>query len=266
MKTIDLTPYQSDSPILSALKPFQAILKHGFSWYQSRRSQEELISALDDVLSDECVLLRNVNLPRIGTPIPLILLAPAGITVINPKNKSGYYRAEGKKWEVMGRGEEYQTAPNNLIRETWVYQKTVEGYLKKHKFKAPNLKGALIFISPETHVESISPIVKVLRADGIKNFARQIAIAKPAFSDLDFKNVVKLLTHPRLPKGESKPSKPQEEASPQPEAQETQLEQTLNSLIASVNFDQREWIIIGILLILVIIVLIALITLIILTV
>lgn len=266
MKTIDLTPYQSDSPILSALKPFQAILKHGFSWYQSRRSQEELISSLNDVLSDECVLLRNVNLPRISTPIPLILLAPAGITVINPKNKSGYYRAEGKKWEVMGRGDEYQPAPNNLIRETWIFQKTVEGYLKRHKFKAPNLKGALIFVSPETDVESISPIVKVLRADGIKNFARQIAIAKPAFSDLDFKNVLKLLTHPRLPKAERKPGKPQEKASPQPEVQETPLEETLNSLIASVNFDQREWIIIGILLILVIIVLIALITLIVLTV
>lgn len=263
MQTIDLTPYKADSPILSALKMVQGVFTHGWSWYQSRRSQVELISTLDSVLSNECVLLRNVNLPKAGKPIPLILVAPAGITVINPKNIQGFFRAEGKKWQVMGREDEYRPASHNLIRETWLYQKTVEGYLKRHNFKAPNLNGALIFVSPETHIESISPLVKVVRADGIKNFARKLAISKPAFSDLDFKNALQYLTNPRLPKGEKK-KKPQK-AAPPAKVEPTEIEQTLNSFINAINFTTQEWIVIGILLVLVILVLIALITLVIIT-
>ncbi len=262
MKTIDLTPYQADSPITSTLKMIQGIIVQGFSWYQTRKSQEKLISILDDVLSDECVLLRNVNLPKAGKPIPLVLVAPSGTTVINPKNKKGFFRAEGKKWEVMGQGEEYKPAFNNLIHETWVYQKTVEGYLKRHNFKVPNLNGALIFVSTETHIESISPIVKVIRADGIKNFARRLAISKPAFTDLDFRNLLKLLTKPTLPQKEKRPT----QKKPSPEVVEsTQIEERLNSLVDAVNFTRREWIVIGILLVFVILVLIGLITLIILT-
>ena len=101
MKTIDLTPYQADSPVTSVLKMIQGTLTHGWSWYQTRQSQEELIPSLDSVFSDECVLLRNVNLPKAGQPIPLILITPAGIVVINPKNKKGFFREERKKWEVM---------------------------------------------------------------------------------------------------------------------------------------------------------------------
>lgn len=262
MKTIDLTPYQADSPITSTLKMIQGIIVQGFSWYQTRKSQEKLISVLENVLSDECVLLRNVNLPKAGKPIPLVLVAPSGTTVINPKNKKGFFRAEGKKWEVMGQGEEFKPAFNNLIHETWVYQKTVEGYLKRHNFKVPNLSGALIFVSTETNIESISPIVKVVRADGIKNFARRLAISKPAFTELDFRNLLRLLTNPTLPKEDKKPV---EVDAPSPRVEPSQIEEKLNSLIDTVNFNRREWIIIGILLAFVIVVLIALITLIIVT-
>lgn len=262
MKTIDLTPYKSDSPVLSALKTVQGIIVQGWSWYQSRKSQKKLISILDDILSDECVLLRSVNLPKAGKPIPLVLVAPSGTTVINPKDKKGFFRAEGKKWEVMGQGEEYKPAFNNLIHETWVYQKSIEGYLKRHNFKAPNLSGALIFVSTETHIESISPIVKVIRADGIKNFARRLAISKPAFTDLDFRNLIKLLTKPALPEKKKAPI-PEEE--PSPKAEPLRFEEKLNDLVDVVNFTRQEWIIIGILIIFVILVLIALITLILLT-
>lgn len=262
MKTIDLTPYKNDSDVLSTLKTLQGIIVQGWSWYQSRKSQKKLISILDDILSDECVLLRNVNLPKAGKPIPLVLVAPSGTTVINPKDKKGFFRAEGKKWEVMGQGEEYKPAFNNLIHETWVFQKTIEGYLKRHNFKAPNLSGALIFVSTETHIESISPIVKVIRADGIKNFARRLAISKPEFTDLDFRNLIKLLTNPALPEKKKAPI-PEEEPSPQ--AEPFRFEEKLNDLVDVVNFSRKEWIIIGILIIFVILVLIALITLILLT-
>jgi hypothetical protein len=198
----------------------------------------------------------------VGKPIPLILVAPSGTTVINPKNKKGFFRAEGKKWEVMGQGDEYKPAFNNLIHETWVYQKTVEGYLKRHNFKAPNLSGALIFVSPETHIESIAPVVKVVRADGIKNFARRLAISKPAFTDLDFRNLLRLLTNPSLPKEDKKPVRIE---APSLKVEPSKIEENLNSLIDTVNFNRREWIIIGILLVFVILVLIVLITLIIIT-
>jgi hypothetical protein len=57
----------------------------------------------------------------------------------------------------------------------------------------------MIFVSPETVVESIRPRVRVIQADGIKNFARELSIAKPVFSDIDFRTAINLLTNPRLP-------------------------------------------------------------------
>ncbi|MDZ7844834.1 MAG: NERD domain-containing protein [Anaerolineales bacterium] len=264
MKTRDLSQYKAESNVLTFLRNIQGILTQGWSWYQSRKSQEELITILDEVLSDECLLLRDVTLPRVGKPIPLVLVAPSGLTVINPKNQLGYYRAEGKRWEELRKNDEFELAPSNLIRETWLYEKTIEGYFKKHQFKAPTHRSALIFVNPETHIESIRPRVRVIRADGILNFARKMAIAKPAFTDIDFRNAVNLLTHPELPKEPS--MKPQ----PEPFSEESErtippkVEENIQKVSSRINFNRREWTILialGVFLIIVLIALILLITL-----
>lgn len=261
MKTRDLSPYHAESKPLSLIKTLQGILTQGWGWYQSRQAQEELILALDEVLSDECLMLRDVTIPRVPKPIPLVLISPAGLTVINPKAVQGFFRAEGKRWETLGRNDEYQLASNNLIRETWLYEKTIEGYLKKHNFKAPTNRSALIFVNPETDIESIRPRVKVIRADGIINFARQLAVAKPVFTDIDFRNTVKLLSQPRLPKETSQknPAAPvPQDTSP---AVPKQVDESIEKISQAVNFNRREWIILISMAVLLIIVLIILITL-----
>lgn len=266
MKTKDLSNYSAENTSLSFIKSIGGILTQGWSWYQSRLAQEELITILEEILSDECLMLRDVTIPRVPRPIPLVLVAPSGLTVINPKNTKGYYRAEGKRWEELRRNEEFELAPVNLIRETWLYEKTIEGYFKKHNFKAPTQRSALIFVNPETHIESIRPRVQVIRADGITNFARKLAIAKPAFTDIDYRNAVRLLTHPRMP--EEKPEKKQPESSYYPEEPKAPLppkvDESLDKISSRVNFNRREWTILialGVLLIFVLIALILLITL-----
>ena len=137
-------------------------------------------------------------------------------------------------------------------------------YLKQHNFSAPMDRGVMIFVSPETVVESIRPRVRVIQADGIRNFARELSISKPVFSDMDFRAAVNLLTDPRLP-SKSKKKKPvpeMPEADPiVPEALE-KVEETIDKGIRKVNFTRREWIIVALLVFGVIVVLIALIMLI----
>lgn len=264
MRTIDLSKFQSESGAGGILKSIQGMFSYGASWRSSRKAQEELIEILETVLGNDCVLLRDIEIPRVGRPIPLVLITPASLMVINPKSLPGFFRAEGKRWEVLGRNDEYQRAPDNLIRETWLYQKTIEGYLKQHNFSAPTDRGVLIFVSPETHVESIRPRVRVIQSDGIKNFARELAISKPVFSEMDFRTVVRLLSEPRLPDKQSlkKPPKETDIA-----AQETidKVDQSLEKVTTKINFTRREWIIVGILSLLVIVVLVILITLVIFT-
>jgi hypothetical protein len=263
MRTIDLSKFQAEAGVAGKLKTAQGVFSYGWSWQQSRKSQEELIEVLETVLGNDCVMLQDVNIPKVGRPIPLVLLTPSCLLVINPKSQKGFFRAEGKIWEEMGRDDQYRPTSINLIRETWLYQKTIEGYLKQHNFSAPMDRGVLIFVSPETVVESIRPRVRVIQADGIKNFARELAIAKPIFSDMDFRTAIHLLTEPRLPDKTSKKKVPPpdfDEPQPVPEAI-AKVDEGITKVARKANFTRREWIIIGALIALLMIVLIVLIVL-----
>lgn len=264
MRTLDLSKYQSEAGPTGILQTIQGVFSYGWSWQHNRKSQAELAEILETVLGNDCVLLRDVNIPKVGRPIPIVLITPAMLLVINPKSQPGFFRAEGKRWEELGRDDQYKLAQNNLIRETWLYQKTIEGYLKQHNFSAPMDRGVMIFISPETVVESIRPRVRVIQADGIKNFARELAISKPVFSDMDFRSVVKLLTDPRLPEKTKTQTEPQELMDPVPE-QIAKIDESIEKVTRKINFSRREWVIVASLVGGVIIVLVVLISLVLIT-
>jgi hypothetical protein len=263
MRTIDQSKYQSEPGIAGILKKLQGTFSYGWSWQQSRNSQEELIEILGSILGNDCVLLRDVEIPRVGRPIPLVLITPSCLLVINPKSQQGFFRAEGKRWEELGHDDEYRLAQNNLIRETWLYQKTIEGYLKQHNFSAPMDRGVMIFVSPETVVESIRPRVRVIQADGIKNFARELSIAKPIFSDMDFRTAINLLTNPRLPDKTKKVKAAPPPGEPAPAVPEAlaKVDEGIGKVARKANFTRREWVIVGSLVALLIVVLIVLIVL-----
>ena len=261
MRTIDLSRYQAKSGISGIFKDIQGSMSYGYSWQQCRKNQEELVEILGSVLGNECALLRDVNIPKVNRPIPLVLITPATVMVINPKSQQGFFRAEGKLWGELGKNDQYRPASNNLIRETWLYKKTIEGYFKQHNFTAPMDRGVMIFVSPETVVESIRPRVRIIQADGIKNFARELSIAKPVFSDIDFKAAVNLLTHPKLPvKTKQKKAPPPELMQPPPLSEPlAKVDEGITKVARKVNFTRKEWIIVGALSALLIIVLVVLI-------
>ena len=266
MRIIDQSKYHSDSGGFEGfIKRLQGMITYGWSWQQSRKSQDELIEILETVLGNDCVLVRDVEIPRVGRPIPLVLLTPSSLMVVNPKTVQGYFRAEGKRWEELGGDDQYRLSSNNLIRETWLFQKTIEGYFKQHNFSAPMERGVMIFVSPETVVESIRPRVRVVQADGIKNFARELSIAKPVFSDMDFRTAINLLTNPRLPsktkKKKAPPTLPPDDPQAVPEAL-AKVDESIGRATRRANFTRREWVIIAVLVVLVIAVLATLIVLI----
>ena len=101
MRIIDLSKFQDESGSSNILKTIQGLLTYGWSWQQNRKSQEELAEILETVLGNDCVLLRDVNIPKVNRPIPLVLVTPALLLVINPKSVQGFFRAEGKRWEEL---------------------------------------------------------------------------------------------------------------------------------------------------------------------
>jgi hypothetical protein len=260
MRTIDLSKFQAPTGITGIFKSLQGAITYGYSWQQSRKNQDELIEILGSVLGNDCVLLRDVNIPKVSRPIPMVLITPSTVMVINPKSQQGFFRAEGKFWGELGRNDQYRPAAVNLIRETWLYQKTVEGYFKQHNFTAPMDRGVMIFVSPETVVESIRPRVRIIQADGIKNFARELSAASPVFSDMDFKAAVNLLTHPKLPQRTKKSTPPPIDLMEPPPMAEplAKVDEGITKVARKANFTRKEWIIVGVLAVLLIVVLIAL--------
>ena len=73
-------------------------------------------------------------------------------------------------------------------------------------------RGVLIFVSPETVVESIRPRVRVIQADGIKNFIKgnmfninpsklaELRKVAENLSDEDKQNLFNMLSHLSPPK------------------------------------------------------------------
>ena len=110
MRTIDLSKYQSPSGVSGIMKSLQGAMSYGYSWQQSRKNQEELIEILGSVLGNECVLLRDVNIPKVSRPIPMVLVTPSTVMVVNPKSQHGFFRAEGTTWSELGTASLHWTA------------------------------------------------------------------------------------------------------------------------------------------------------------
>ena len=167
----DLTEFQSSEGKIPFTGQISAILKFGFSWRKERENQENIIRVIEDILSDECVLLRSVILPKEEKPIPLVLISPSGLTVLNPKNLTGTFQAKDDTWREMDRVGDLVTVEPNPIRETLSYTRTIKKYLEEHNLQNIPVDSVLAFTSTAIHVDSRHSTVRVLLSDAIKNFA-----------------------------------------------------------------------------------------------
>ena len=205
MKIIDKTPLLDEKGDLGFTQRIQGMLQFGFNWPNELQAQKTIINFFDRSLEKGYTLIRNQTLGQSGIMIPMILLGPAGLFVINVTHLRGRYKAKGDSWNVES-GNQFKPAPVNLIQVTSRMTRALQKFIERQGIKIPApIESVLIAADPGLHIESLRPAVKVMMVDGIKSFVSGLTSGAPALRADAVLDLVERITNPRPPKEKTAP-------------------------------------------------------------
>jgi hypothetical protein len=211
MKIIDKTPYQDDTGQINFLNQIQGMLKFGFSWPKNLEAQKKVIAILNKTLEKGYTLIRNQQLGASEIIVPLVLIGPAGMFLIEATPLKGFYRARGDEWGEDSNGT-IQPAPINLLKRTEQLAKVLQKYYDKQEVKLPApVEPVLMAADPGMHIESVRPVVRVVMTDAIERFAAGLLGARPIYNAQTANQMVERLLEMRAPgQAEPEPEPPAE--------------------------------------------------------
>jgi nuclease-like protein len=200
MKIIDKTPLVNEKGELSILQRIQGMLNYGFSWPRELETQKAIITYFDRQLEKGYTLIRNYTLGRSGITVPIILLGPTGIYVIQISYLRGRYEVKGDAWNEAS-GEGYKPASVNLVQQTLRMAKAVRAFIERQGVKVPvEVEPVLIAGDPGLHIESVRPAIRVMMIDGIKSFVSNLATGQPVLSTESVFDFTDRIMNPHFPK------------------------------------------------------------------
>jgi hypothetical protein len=181
MKIIDKTPLVDEKGSLGITQRIQGMLQFGFNWPRELEIQKAIVSYFDRQLEKGYTLIRNMPLGASGIVIPMIVVGPTGIFVIQVTYLKGRYEAKGDSWN-MESGNQYKPAPVNLIKATMLMARALQAFIERQGVKVPtSIDAVLIAGEPGLHIDSVRPAIKVM-IDGIKSFVSGLATGRPVIS------------------------------------------------------------------------------------
>jgi hypothetical protein len=250
MKVIDLKPEREARPA-SLMDQISGSLKAEKNGSEDQAAQNRLIAAFGKVLSNNYVLLRNVSLEGLDVPIPLILVGPSGVRIINASSQRGVYRARGETWEKLDeRQQKFRPALPNLLTRTMLMGKAVQAFLNSRGLAAPDLEAVLAFSDPGLHADSVRPAVRIVLADAMERFITALSQSRILLTQDEIERIVTPLS--RL-KPEGALIAPEEEdifslaggkKSSTPTASErlrSASEKAVLARVEKVPFSSRQW-------------------------
>jgi hypothetical protein len=182
MKIIDKTPLLNEKGELGLMQRVQAMFQYGFNWLNELQAQKAIINYLDKQLDKGYTLIRNYTLGKSSITIPIILLGPTGIHVIQVAYLRGRFEAKGDAWNVEA-GEGYKAAPNNLVRQTQRMARALRVFIERQGTDVPvDIEPVLIAGNPGMHIESVRPAVRVLMIDAVRSFVSNLAGGQPVLT------------------------------------------------------------------------------------
>jgi len=163
---------------------------------QDAASQDAVIAILEKGLDNRFTMLRNVSLAGRAGTIPLILIGPPGLTVIYPSSLRGIYRAKGDEWEFMDeRRENFRTATPNLIVQSQQQSQDVEAWLRSNGLHITcPIDPVLIFTDPGIHLEMARPAVRIVQLDAADRFISGLLQSPPSLSNEEIQAISAMFT------------------------------------------------------------------------
>jgi hypothetical protein len=182
MKHIDKTPYRSETGEINIIDRLQGTLQYGLSWYDRVMAQDTIVAALGKHLGGQYTLLQNIVLPETEIDLPLILIGPPGIYLINAIHEKGVYRARDDEWGTIS-GDQFAPARINQVKRTVTMGRVLQVYLDRQGYKGLVMADAVLMsANPGLHIDSTRPAVRVVMSDALERFAISITQARVIFS------------------------------------------------------------------------------------
>ncbi len=200
MKILDKTPLQDENGNISIIARVQGTLKYGLNWYAELEAQKTVIAQMDRMLEKGFVLIRNFTLPNSEIVIPLILVGPSGIFVIFVTQVKGQFEAKGDQWNTVNTDGTSLPARRNLVDLIAKLSRAFQKYLENQKINLQvPVEPILIASDPGAQIDSVRPIVRVLRSDAIKQFSGSLLQARPVLRTDSIYDLADRIVAPRSP-------------------------------------------------------------------
>ncbi len=147
----------------------------GARWGKSPRPDEAITQSLKG-LTDQYTLFNY------STPVPHLLVGPAGMWVLAPFFQGGKisydadkkrYKQTGANWYLRIFGQEGLGKPD---QEAAIYKRDLEKYLEKHLEPGepkPPIETVMVFTSPKAQVNNEGSPLNALHVDKLKEFIRK---------------------------------------------------------------------------------------------
>lgn len=263
MRVIDNPKLQERDRSSGPLGEVKSALRLGRS-SQEVEAQDEVITVLQRILDNSYVLLRDVVLEGLEISIPLVLVGPTGIHVLNPDPTRGIYRAKDQNWEKMDdRQQQLKPTKPNLVRRTLLMARAVESFLQNHYEQVPEVEPVLVFTDPGTHVDSVRAAVRIVMADALERYVASVVQSDILLDQSDVENVVELLAPEPDLEAETEASEDIVDSfslAEQEDSHQSSRPFPGEDLVAALNermpFSARQWVILGIMVLVNIIILI----------
>jgi hypothetical protein len=202
MKIIDKTPLLDEKGELGFTQRIQGMFQFGFNWPNELRAQKAIITFFDRQLDKGYSLIRNMALGQSGIMVPMILLGPTGIHVINVTFLRGRYEVRGDTWNEAA-GDKYKPAQVNVVQQTMRMGRALQVFIERQGVKlSAKPEPVLIAGDPGLHIESIRPAIRVMMIDGIKSYVTGLATGQRVLSAEHVFEYTERLLNPRSPRSQ----------------------------------------------------------------
>ena len=195
MKIADRTPYRTENGTIDLIGRAQGTLKYGLSWFARLRAQDTVIAVMEKVLGANFVLLRNITLPDTDINLPLVLIGPPGLYLINVIHERGVYRARDDEWGTIA-GEKLVPASINQLQRTIKLGRVLQVYLDRAGFKGAVLvEPILMAADPGMHIESVRAAARIVMSDALERFAISMNQARPVINAVFIGNLAQVIVN-----------------------------------------------------------------------
>jgi hypothetical protein len=217
MKIIDLSTLREANGKIPFTTWLKKTLGGGQQWQAELDAQDQVMVRLERTLGNDFTLIREVQLPGLGTPIPMVLVGPSGIFVLYASAVKGSFRARGDAWLKLDNSGNMHSSNPNLPTRTRLYSEAVRKFLSQNNMPTTDIEPVLLFSQPEAFVENIKAPIRMVMCDGLESYGGSLRLLNPIFSPEECADIVRLLSNP-----EGKPTVTEEisaevgEIAPQP--------------------------------------------------